>query len=142
METATLALLLSILNLLFLLYTNSTNRRSEQLQKLAAIRTKLSSLKFNVRAFLMDLEIFWDSIERVDQGSIEEGEQFLDELEKLEATLKIVFDGQSGLSLFSFPTGRIENIEHQLDTAVLRFDVLIKGMLPRMKEIHLAQKSE
>ncbi len=136
--TPVLALLIAVLSLVLSLHTGVTTRRANQLQRLASIRTKLSGLMWKIQ---FDLSQYERCARQLDQLCTDEettwaqDTSFLKEGSATIAELKSCLDSISS-TLSKFPltlgAGRIDEIEHRVDSITEGVSLASEKLLPRM----------
>lgn len=141
-STPALAILISVASLVLSLHTSVSTRRASQLQRLATIRTKLSSLMWKIQ---FDLSQYERCAKKFDQflpddeeTTFEQDMSFLRESKAEMEELKSSLDSVSS-TLRRYPislgAGRIDEIEHHVDSIRHGVDMASEKLLPRMLKL-------
>jgi len=139
-STSVLALFVSLLSLAFSVHTVVWTRRASQLQRLASIRTKLSSMMWSIAS---DLPQYERCAKTFDQFSDSETkfERDLSWLKDVRATISELRSKVESVSsaLTKYPlsvgAGQIDEIEHQVDSIAQGVDGASKNLLPMMLKL-------
>jgi len=142
-----LAILISIASLALSLHTSVSTRRASQLQRLAAIRTKLSSLMWKIHFDLAQYERCAKKFDQFlpddEETTFEQDISFLRkgsaEIEELKSALDSVSSTLRKYPI-SLGAGRIDEIEHHVDSIRQGVDIASEKLLPRM--LKLAERLE
>lgn len=136
-----LATLIALIRLALSIHTSITTRRASQLQRLTAIRTKLSALMWKMD---FDLNQYERCTKKLDQffvdeeSTLEQDVSFLKESKVAVGGIKSSLDSvASKLSIFpiSLGAGEIEEIEHGVDTITQGVELFSDRLLPRMLKL-------
>lgn len=140
-STPALAIFIAVLSLGLSLHTSISTRRANQLQRLASIRTKLSSLTWKIQFDLYQYERY---ARKFDQFLNDEAITFMQYLEYIRngqatiAKLKPPLDSMSSI-LSRYPislrVGRLDEVEHLLDSIRARVDIASETLLPIMQKL-------
>lgn len=141
-STPVLAILIAISSLALSLHTSVSTRRASQLQRLAAIRTKLSSLMWKIQFDLSQYERcakkFDQFLDDDEETTFEQDVLFLKDGRATIDELKSSLDSVSS-TLRRFPlslgAGRIDEIEHHVDSISQGVDIASEKLLPRMLKL-------
>lgn len=141
-STPMLAIIISITSLALSLHTSVSTRRASQLQRLAAIRTKVSSLMWKIH---FDMAQYEGCAKKFDQflpdderTTFEQDISFLRrgkaEIEGLKSALDSVSSTLRRYPI-SLGAGRIDEIEHHVDSIRQGIDIASEKLLPRMLKL-------
>jgi hypothetical protein len=140
-STPVLAVLIALLSLALSIHTSVSTRRASQLQRLAAIRTKLSALMWTMQFDLSQYERCakkFDQFLNDEETTFEQDISFLREAKAEIGELKSILDSLS-LTLSKFPlslgAGRIDEMEHRVDSICQGVDISSERLLPRMLKL-------
>lgn len=141
-STPVLAIIIAICSLALSLHTSVSTRRASQLQRLAAIRTKLSSLMWKIQFDLAQFERcakkFDQFIPDDEENTFEQDISFLRkggaEIEELKLSLASMSSTLSSFPI-SLGAGRIDEIEHHVDSISQGVDIASEKLLPRMLKL-------
>lgn len=141
-STPMLAILISIASLALSLHTSVSTRRASQLQRLAAIRTKLSSLMWKIHFECAEYErcakkfdqLFPDNEETTFEQDISFFRKGRAEIEELKSDLDSVSSTLRRYPI-SLGAGRIDEIEHHIDSILQSLDIASEKLLPRMLKL-------
>lgn len=144
-STPVLAILIAIASLALSLHTSVSTRRANQLQRLAAIRTKLSSLMWRIHFDLSQYERcakkfdqFLKEEEKEEETTFEQDISFLKDrsatIEKLKSSLDSVSSTLRRFPL-SLGAGLIDEIAHNVDGISQGVDIASERLLPRMLKL-------
>ncbi len=136
-----LAILIALFSLALSVYTSVSTRRASQLQRLASIRTKMSSLQWKIR---FDLDEYDRCAKHLDSLLGEEEtthwQEFssltddMPKIDKLKSDLDLVSETLSKFPL-TLPAGRIDEIEHDVDRIIMGIDIANQKLLPRILKL-------
>jgi hypothetical protein len=140
-STPVLAILIAISSLALSLHTSVATRRASQLQRLAAIRTQLSSLMWKTGFDLSQYERCAKKFDQfLDEGetTFEQDISFLKDNRARLEDMKTVLDSVSS-TLRRFPlslgAGRIDELEHRVGSISQGVDIASEKLLPRMLKL-------
>lgn len=139
--TSVLALLISILSLALSWHTGVTTRQANQLQRLAGIRTKLSSLMWKIQFDLSQYERFASILDQLpsdEQTTWTEDISYIKEtaqkIEGIKSQLETISSVISAIPV-SLGAGQTDEIEHRVDSISEGLNLASEKLLPRMAKL-------